>query len=546
MHYFGEILRLTHDIRGITMYKLVIADDEKIIRQGLKNVVDWEQLGFEIIEIFSDGQEVIEYLEYMTPDLILTDIKMNHVSGMDVAKYVFEHQLLCKVVLISGYKEFDLALQGIQYGVKDYLLKPTNIENISKTFIKIKQELDQRQLEEEKAQADKERMEEVLPLLEDHFFSDLILGVADNEEYIKNRMNILYPEIDIENSYCLLVDLCIQDYEKFMEEIWQYNYDQFEINITNFLRIYGEDISFHVVFKSNNIIELLGIVKKRVNEEQIERLCYNSMEKLLIELNDDFKFHASYQIRQIYSNIFQIRNFREGLWKKDDSDESIQQHLQEQKKLIMSNISLGKMVTAQKIFHNVLEVLKEKPPLYRNNLVIDILSTMHDVIKEVNYKLSNSLQNYFNYTAILSFSNTEDLKSYCDRIFDRIKLAEEKKEYYDANSLISKAKTYIIENINRDISQEEVANQLFICSSYLSRLFKKQTGENFTQFVTRMKVEKAIELLKDPQYKTYQVSEALGYKTPRYFSRLFRLQTGMNPSEYRGKVLRLGEEFDEN
>ncbi|WP_312370177.1 response regulator transcription factor [Lachnoclostridium sp.] len=527
------------------MYKLVIADDEKIIRQGLKNVVDWEKIGFEIIEIFSDGQEVIEYLEYMMPDLILTDIKMNHVSGMEVAKYVFEQQLPCKVVLISGYQEFDLALQGIKYGVMDYLLKPSNVENISKTFIKIKEELDQKHKEKEKAQADKERIDEVLPLLEDHFFSDLILGVADSEEYIKNRMNILYPEIDIEHSFCLLVDICIQDYEKFMEEIWQYNYDQFEINISNFLRIYDKDISFHLVYKSNNIIELFGIVTKQVNKEQIESLCHDSIEKLLLELKANFKFHASYQIRQIYSNIYQIRNFWEGLLK-DDSDEAIQQHLQEQKKLIMSNITLGNIVTAQKIFHNVLDVLNVKPVLYRNNMVIDILSTMHTIIKEVNDKLSNSLQNYFNYSVILSFSNGDDLKSYCNRIFDRIKLAEEKKEYYDANSLISKAKTYIMENINRDISQEEVANQLFICSAYLSRLFKKQTGENFSQYVTRMKVEKAIELLKDPQYKTYQVSEALGYKTPRYFSRIFRMQTGMNPSEYRGKVLRLGEEYDEN
>ena len=84
------------------MYKIVIADDEKIIRMGLKNVVDWEELGFEISEIFADGQEVIEYLDYMPPDVILTDIKMSHVSGLDVARFVFEQKLPCKVVLISG------------------------------------------------------------------------------------------------------------------------------------------------------------------------------------------------------------------------------------------------------------------------------------------------------------------------------------------------------------------------------------------------------------------------------------------------------------
>jgi YesN/AraC family two-component response regulator len=76
-------------------------------------------------------------------------------------------------------------------------------------------------------------------------------------------------------------------------------------------------------------------------------------------------------------------------------------------------------------------------------------------------------------------------------------------------------------------------------------MFKKQTGESFIQYVTRVKMEKAIELLRDPQYKTYQVSEILGYKTPRYFSRLFRTHTGMNPSEYRGKVLHLGGVYDE-
>lgn len=112
--------------------------------------------------------------------------------------------------------------------------------------------------------------------------------------------------------------------------------------------------------------------------------------------------------------------------------------------------------------------------------------------------------------------------------------------------MIEKAKAYIQENIYQDISQEEIANQLFICTAYLSRLFKKETGETFTQYVTRAKIEKSIDLLKDPKYKTYQVGELLGYKTPRYFSRLFRAQTGLNPSEYRKTILNQEGDFDED
>ena len=111
------------------MYKAIIADDEKIIRMGLKAIIDWEEMGFEIQEVFSDGEEIIEYLEYALPDVILTDIKMANVSGIDVVKYVSEHKLPCKVILISGFHEFELAVQAIKYGAENYLLKPVHLQS---------------------------------------------------------------------------------------------------------------------------------------------------------------------------------------------------------------------------------------------------------------------------------------------------------------------------------------------------------------------------------------------------------------------------------
>lgn len=526
------------------MYKVVIADDEKIIRMGLKNIIDWNGLGFEVTEIFSDGQEVIEYLDYVLPDVILTDIKMNHISGLEVAKFVFEHQLPCKVVLVSGHQEFELAVQGIKYGVEDYQLKPVSVEALEKTFRKIKEALDVQQAEREKQQVDQARMEEAIPLLEEHFFADLVMGVVDSEEYVRSRIGILYPEADVENSNCLLADIYIEDFEDYIQNKWEYSRDQFEVNLNNFLKIYKRDYCFHMVYKASDLLEVVGIYVGG-HEKTAHGMEEAAVEDLVKEMEQNFQFQAHFSIRRIYNSVYDIVRLKEDTGENDTDQKYSNQHLQEQKKLVMSNITMGNIVTAQKIFHNILEETAAWQTAKRNNLVIDILSTMNDVIREINEKLSQSLQAYCNYAAILSMGRAEEVKNYCDRIFDRIRLAEEKKEYYDTNSLINKAKAYIQENIYQDISQEETANQLYICPSYLSRLFKKQTGENFTQFVTRAKVEKAIELLKDPQYKTYQVSEMLGYKTPRYFSRLFRAQTGMNPSEYRGKVLQIGGEYDE-
>lgn len=525
-----------------TMYRLVIADDEKRIRQGLKNIIDWEDLGFEVTELFSDGQDVIEYLDYMMPDVILTDIKMNHVSGLEVAKYVFEHQLPCKVVLVSGYQEFELAIQGIKYGAEDYLLKPTDVDKLAETFRKIKKELDETKERLRRSREDKERMEEAIPLLEERFFGDLVMGVVESRDYIRSCMGILYPKMDVENSRCFVADIYIEEYEHFMKDIWEYSYDQFEVNLGNFLRIYKDSCSFHIVYKSHNLIEIMGLWTK---EEQEKADCQQIMAELLGEMEKYFRFQAGFQIRSEYDSILQISWLKDGLWEGKENEEVLNQYVQEQKKLVMSNISVGNIVTAQKLFHNILQELGSLPAMKRNNRVIDILSTMNTVINEINEDLAKALIPYFNYAAILSMTRIEEVMQYTDRIFDRVRLADEKKEYYNSGSMVAKAKSYIRDNIYKDISQEETANYLYICPSYLSRMFKKQTGESFLQYVTRVKMEKAVELLKDPQYKTYQISELLGYKTPRYFSRLFRNHTGMNPSEYRGKVLHLGGEFDE-
>lgn len=538
------VYRTDQKKRREAVYRLIIADDEKRIRQGLKNIVDWERLGFEVTELFADGQDVIEYLDYVMPDVILTDIKMTHVSGLEVARYVFEHHLPCKVVLVSGYQEFELAVQGIKYGAEDYLLKPTDVDELEETFLKIRQQLDGTKEKLRKSREDKERMEEAIPLLEEKFFGDLVMGAVESEEYIRSCMGILYPQTDALQSRCLLADVYIEDYNHFMTEVWEYSYDQFEVNMGNFLRIYKRDFCFHIVYKAGNLIELMGIQIEDSGEEQVS--CQQAMEELVTELEKYFNFRASCKLRREYKNIFEISILRESIWEVEKDEQVLDQYVLEQKKLVMSNLSMGNIVTAQKLFHNILEELRHAPAIKRNNTVIDILSTMNTVLGEVNEQLAKSMQSYFNYAAILNMTKAEEITQYTNRIFDRIRLADEKKEYYDSGTMVSKAKSYIRENIYKDISQEETANYLYICPSYLSRMFKKQTGESFLQYVTRIKMEKAIELLKDPQYKTYQVSEILGYKTPRYFSRLFRNHTGMNPSEYRGKVLHLGGEYDED
>ena len=103
------------------MYSVAIADDEVCIREGLRDLVEWHKLGFSLVGAFEDGDELISLLERQPPDLLVTDIRMNRCSGLEVAKYIQEHNLRTRVILISGYKEADLAMSAIRYGVKNYV-----------------------------------------------------------------------------------------------------------------------------------------------------------------------------------------------------------------------------------------------------------------------------------------------------------------------------------------------------------------------------------------------------------------------------------------
>lgn len=125
------------------MYQVIVVDDEQVIRQGISNFINYEVKDFNVLDCFCDGSEAIEYLKTNNIDLVISDIKMTHVSGIELTKYIFENNPTTKVILLSGYREFEYARAAIQYGVKNYILKPTNFAEFREILLQVKNDLDQ-------------------------------------------------------------------------------------------------------------------------------------------------------------------------------------------------------------------------------------------------------------------------------------------------------------------------------------------------------------------------------------------------------------------
>lgn len=497
------------------MYKLIIVEDEKVICNGLKNEIEWSKWGFCVDEVFFDGAEALEYLRYNRPDVILTDVRMNRISGIEVAKYVSENRLPCKVILLSAHQEFEVAISAMSYGVVDFLLKPISMERFAEVFAKVKAQLDENQSREK----NEKQREQALLFLREQFLEELIYGTIKDPQVIKKRFEIAFPDKVLEKTGCVLFVMKIKDFDSFLNRRWQYPYEQLEDSIKNFLSVYKEDgESYHLVFKDKEILKMIGLF-----EDAGAEFSQSAIFSMAEEMGELFGFQAEVQVTGLYRHLEEIGN------------QNGKNHEKEQEQILVSCLAAGNSEQARKVYEAIWNEIEGIPFEQCKKRILQIMSCVQLVLAEKDARMLESLKPLME---LIRSEKTEkgSLGRYSVRIFDAL-CVDTNVNGRSGADVIQKAKDYIAKNIFRDISRDEVAEKTYVSSTHLSRLFRQETGEGFLQCMNRMKIEKSIELLNDPNLKLYEISEKMGYKTPRYFSRLFREQTGMTPKEYRYKVL---------
>jgi len=368
------------------LFKLVIVDDEERIRTGLKKFMNWNSLGFDCVADFEDGAEAIEYLRNHEADVVLTDIRMAQVSGIEIARYVHEQKLRTKVVINSGYAQFEYAKRAIEYKVEHYLIKPTDIEETKKVFLLIRNTL----------------------------HSERDSGVSDSGKQSGH-----------------------------MQE---------------------EDL--HA-----NIKRYGPIIVEWMKENKVAQVA---------ERYDDF----------------------------------------------LNEIIRGK----SKMLH-----------LFAIDLFIEIETAFNAAGIDL-YKLTGG---QFDYRKLSSKRGPVDIRRIGNQLLMETVACLAGGASGSTSMILGKAQAYIEANYHRDISLEDVANAVFVTPSYFSRFYKQQTGETFIEYLTRLRLGKAVELLKQRKHKIYEISEIVGYKSSKYFNRQFKQALGCTPKEYARIVLKASDPTDE-
>jgi Response regulator containing CheY-like receiver domain and AraC-type DNA-binding domain len=520
------------------MFKAVIVDDEPNIREGLRKIIDWGKHGFIIIGQASDGIEALEIYDQEKYDLVISDIKMPRMDGLELSRELKSRNPEIKVLIVSGYDDFSYAKEAIKYGVNSYLLKPVDSEELCNVLTLIQESL------VDKMQNKRREMEQSNALKE-YFLFKFVRG-----ELLKDfSSKAIEYDIDLYcESFCFVIieidnygefllnlsedDIYLKKFEmrNIIEELiknrnkvhlFDYSDNQFGLLITGSGKFQSEmvfelssDIA-NCIYKYLNESITIGIGEIVLNSSEIK----TSYKKALYALERKMFSHSGKVLR--YEDFIEFDNIQNIEWKDAELLEAIRKC---DRRLIYEEIMK---------FYNEANRINLSLSIIRriiSNIVLDISK----IIVEHNGDWDKLYANKnIDLEKIILFGTLSEFKEYILNIsVDACQFIEALMNQKSGNAL-DEIKIYIQQHHFEDFNLKELSGMFYINSVYLGQLFKKSTGECFHDYINRIRIDNAKRLLDETNMSINEISEKVGYKYLDHFYRKFKKILGVNPGEYR-------------
>lgn len=516
-----------------SLFKVLIVDDEYLAREGMKKTIDWDILGCKVCGEASNGIEAIEYSKNFKPDIIITDINMPGISGLDMAFKVRELLPDCKFIIITGYDEFQYAKEAIKLKAVDFILKPIDEDELIEAIKRSTKELNKlslnRALEQERLLLDAMRGR----------FSDkesMVDGLREAKIDL-NTIRIISIENDIYNE---------RMEEDSMDKSYMQNKGIRELIYKHFKsKYYVIDCHFYrvaIVLEDNednennedkgSLEEMLNNFTKEVNEIlNITVTLGVSDKKPLRNIKESYSESKEAINHKLYLGKNKIIYF-ESIFK---SDSHITLDFTKEKRemnLLIKAKDKKRIQDKLKSIFTRFKIYKSEEDFIRG-VSIEIILEAFSVVKTYDtYSKGEELEeaNIYKYAAKLNTLDElyEFVYSYLIKVLNILRERDAAAE----ETGIEKAVEFIDHHYKEDISLKDVANYAYLSESYLSRKMKKVLGIGFSEYITRLRMEKAIELLREPNTKVAKVALEVGYPDYRYFSQSFKKYTGYSPSEF--------------
>lgn len=534
------------------MISVMIVDDEFIVRQGIKTSIDWEAHGIKIIGEAMNGQSALPKIRTLRPDILITDIRMPVMDGLTLAEKVREEMPEMKIIILSGYGEFAYAKKSIHLNVAEYLLKPVGAEELMKAVLTQRDIITGERWKNAELQKNKLLVEENIDFIRARFIQGLLKNKYTDESVIKSKARNLRINLDGPQHQIILID--IDDFFLLSEEMSATQKD----NLTQaVLKIASEQINTYTncTLCQSESDYFIGVVNlKEGMEIPLESICLEIQKMIQEELSLSVTVSTGLPYANLASLACSYHEALLALRKKvykgkatiicykdlEEADKSSPVFFptQKEKELLAELRFLNKEKVREltnDLFTKFLEEMVDYSLIKMTTLRLILMSM--GILEELGINIEEELQvKFIPDQEIEKYETIKDIKDWFIHTLHMFinLIAEKKSKRY--KDIVSKSFQYVKDNYNQDISLEDVAKAVFVTPPYFSKVFKAETGENFTSWLNRYRIEQAIALLKkDPSLKCYELSSYVGYNDYKYFSSIFKKITGLTFSEYREK-----------
>jgi two-component system, response regulator YesN len=553
---------------GFLVYKLILVDDEEEVRKGVLEKIKWTSLGYEIVGEAENGKDAFEIAERVCPDVVITDIKMPFMDGITLCEKLKYKFPMTKVIILTGFDEFDYAKKAIQLNVIEYVLKPISAEELTGVLKIVKSRLDDEIANKENLQNLKEYYRKSLPILREKFLSSLISNTINKDEIHEKSKTY---RLNLEGNRFLASIISIDFYNIFGQrnsdeypdltenEMFSKAYDK-DLMKFAVLNIAEEIIKKHhleIIFLHNDQIVILSVSKQENSEELLERTLI-ILEEIRYNIEKYLKFTVTIGVGSIcnepmnlsysYENAFKALDYRLILGNnriiyiedlEPESDRWIEfDELKEHS--LVSSIKVGNITEMKETLENLFEEIVDAKATFNDYQIyfLGIMTTILKVAKDMKVNMDSVFGLNFNLLVEMYKLNDirevkEWIKGICIKIMSHICIERQD----SCKLLVRKAKEYVESKYyENDLTIEKVCKYLHISPNYFSTIFKKETKLTFVSYLTQVRMNTAKDLLRQTNLKFFEIAEKIGYSEPNYFSYCFKKNLGISPSEYRNKA----------
>ncbi len=522
------------------MYSVFLVDDEVVVREGIRNSIPWDETDYTLVGEAPDGEMALAILKDIKPDILVTDIRMPFLDGLELARIVKKTQPWIKIIILSGHDEFSYAQEAISIGVEEYLLKPVSSDSMLECLHKVAYRLD----EEKKQRSDTENLKRRIlssnDIMKEKWLCDLVSGAASTS-------------LVVEQARDFGIDIVSQVYSVTIAELCCEKSDSSELerakSIIETLVSASEDI---ISFSSG--VDTITFIVKGKDCEMVEESAYSLAQGIKFETERNSNILLSVGIGSSVNRIGLLPRS----W--SDAKSALKQLSATGRNMIASVNDIHpetdsaqthfgtdsvavrlRHVTEQDIdciveqYSGILAESGTRQGSIAYYLLYDIIVAARKLALEFGGSHGDIFPDDLQPGDISTLADSlESFRSEVRRILERIVALRTAKEGSAHDSVIQRAKRYIQEHFaDPDISLNTVAAEVNYSPNHFSTVFSQESGETFIEYLTWTRITRAKQLLASTSLRSSEVAYEVGYNDPHYFSFLFKKNTGKSPREFR-------------